>query len=209
MKKITQFDHPVLQHKLAILRSKDSPASVFRSVLKEISSLLAYEVTQDLPLENRDVETPLASTQAKHIAEKIIIASILRAGEGMLDGFLQTLPFAHVGHIGIYRDKEMNSTIEYYFRLPEDVKEKTILVLDPLLATGDTALAAIHRLKEYEVGTIKLITVLASQEGIKKIHTHHPDVEIATLSVEETLNEQGYVLPGIGDAGNRLYRTHE
>jgi len=205
--KLNVIKHPIFEHKLAILRNKNSSSFEFRQVFSELSGMLAYECTRDLKLKQHEIETPLEKTKVQSVGEDVVVACILRAGEGMLDGFLKALPFAQVGHIGIYRDKNLNNTVEYYFKLPQDVKGKKIFLLDPLLATGDTALAALERLKQYQVGPIKLVTLLTSQIGIDKVQAEHPDVEIFTLSVERALNDKGYLLPGVGDAGDRLYRT--
>ena len=207
MSQVHVIEHPIFRHKLGILRNKNTSCHEFREVFAELSGPLAYEATQDLPLTEEEIETPLERTRVQRIAEDVVVACILRAGEGMLDGFLRAIPFAKIGHIGIYRDRAMNHTVEYYFKLPADMKGKRVLLLDPLLATGDTALAALDRLRQYEVGPIKLITILSSQAGIDKIRRDHPDVDIYTLSIERGLNEQGFLLPGVGDAGDRLFRT--
>lgn len=206
-KKLHIIDHPIIQHKLAMIRNKNATPHEFRQIFSELARILAYECTKDLKLATFDIETPLQKTKARKIGEEIVVACILRAAEGMLPGFLEMLPFARVGHIGIYRDKFLNQTVEYYFKLPLNVKGKRLLMLDPLLATGDTALAALERLKQYEVGPIKVVTLLSSQLGIDKIFEAHPDVEIYTLSVEKSLNAKGYLLPGLGDAGDRLFGT--
>lgn len=200
-------DHPLVRHKVSILRNKATNSYEFRSVFAELSHLMAYESTRDLKLVEEAIETPLERTQAARVAEDVVVACILRAGEGMLEGFLKALPFARVGHIGIYRDKVMNNTVEYYFKMPDDVRGKRVLLLDPLLATGDTALAALDRLKQYQVGKITLVTLLSAPVGLEKVHTEHPDVEIYTCSVERDLDARGYLLPGVGDAGDRLFRT--
>lgn len=207
MKKLHVVDHPVILEKLATLRDKETSSYSFRQILSEISTFLAYEATRDLKMKIGDVETPLQKARVPRINEEVCIASVLRAGEGMLEGFLKALPFARVGHIGIYRDKFMHNTVEYYFKIPELFIGKRTLVLDPLLATGDTALAALDRLKQYEVGPISFVCVLASKVGIDKIHAEHPDVEIFTICVEKSLDEKGYLRPGVGDAGDRLFRT--
>lgn len=199
--------HPVLEHKLAILRNRETAPHEFRQVFSEMSSMLAYEATRDLALRDEEVETPLERAKVRRVAERLVIACILRAGEGMLEGFERALPFASIGHIGIYRDRALNATVEYYFKLPSDVKGKRILLLDPLLATGDTAIAALERLKQYEVGPIRLITLLSSEAGLKKVCKEHPDVEIYTVSVERGLDDRGFLLPGVGDAGDRLFGT--
>lgn len=207
MKKPIVLDHPVLLHKLSILRDQKTTSFEFRQILSEISAMMAYEATKDLTVKNVEVKTPFETAKFKKIADNICIASILRAGEGMVDGFIKALPFASIGHIGIYRDKVMNNTVEYYFKLPKNVKGAKIILIDPLLATGDTALAAIDRLKQYQVGSIKFVNLLSSQVGIKKILAEHPDVDILTLSIEREVNKDGYLLPGLGDAGDRIFGT--
>ncbi len=206
-KKLKRVTHPLIEHKLTLIRNKNTTSNEFRQVFSELSTFLAYECTRELKLIDHEIETPMQKMKAKKVGEELIIACILRAGEGMLASFMQTLPFAKFGHIGIYRDKFMNQTVEYYFKLPQDVKGKRIILLDPLLATGDTCLATLDRLKQYEVGPIQVVTILSCQIGIDKIQAAHPDVEIFTLSVEEALNEKGYLLPGLGDAGDRLFGT--
>ncbi|MBC7693504.1 MAG: uracil phosphoribosyltransferase [Methylotenera sp.] len=199
--------HPVLQHKLTVLRDKTTTPNSFRLVVEEMSQLLAYEATRDLKLMKKRIETPLEATESETVAESLLLISIMRAGNGMLDGMLRVLPFATVGHIGIYRDKFIKSTVEYYLRLPKVVKGKKVLLIDPLLATADTACAAIDRLKQYEVGPIRFVCLLAAPEGIAKMKKLHPDVEICTVSIERELDSRGYILPGLGDAGDRLYDT--
>ncbi len=205
--KYIQMDHPVLQHKLALLRDKNISSMAFRQIVEEMSQLIAYEATRELKTTKTSVVTPLEKTTCSKIAEPLLIVAILRAGLGMLNGMMKILPFATVGHIGIYRDRFINATVEYYLRLPKDVKNQKILLLDPMLASGDTACAAIERLKEYGVGKIQLITLLAAPQGVAKINEHFPDVEIYTVSLERELNKKGYILPGMGDAGDRLYDT--
>jgi uracil phosphoribosyltransferase len=207
VKNVKVIDHPIIQHKLGIIRDKNTTPHGFRQIFSELSQVLAYECTHDLKMAAVETETPLQKTKVKRIGEDVTIACILRAAEGMLPGFVQALPFARVGHIGIYRDKFMNQTVEYYFKLPAEIKGKRLFLLDPLLATGDTCLAALDRLKQYEVGPIRVITLLTAKVGIQKVLDAHPDVEIYTLSVEEGLNEKGYLLPGLGDAGDRLFGT--
>lgn len=206
-KKVKVIRHPVFSHKLGILRNKNTSSFDFRKVFEELSTMMAYETSRDLKLKSEWIETPLERAQVERISEEVVVACILRAGEGMLHGFLEALPFARVGHIGIYRDKLLNNTVEYYFKMPKDVKGKRVLLLDPLLATGDTALAAIDRLKQYEVGSIRLVTIFSAQVGLTKILEAHPDVEIYTLSIERELDDHGYLRPGVGDAGDRLFRT--
>lgn len=207
MKKVNVISHPLIEHKLALIRNKKTTSNEFRQVFSELSTFLAYECTKELKLVEEEIETPMQKMKGKKVGEELIIACVLRAGEGMLTSFMQTIPFAKFGHIGIYRDKFMNQTVEYYFKLPQDVRGKRIILLDPLLATGDTCLAALDRLKQYEVGQIQVVTILSCQVGIEKIQAEHPDVEIFTLSIEAGLNEKGYLLPGLGDAGDRLFGT--
>lgn len=205
--KYTQMNHPVLQHKLSLLRDKNITSMAFRQIVEEMSQLMAYEATRDLKTTKTAVVTPLEKTMSPKIAEPLLLVAILRAGLGMLNGMMKILPFATVGHIGIYRDRFVNATVEYYLRLPKNVKNQRILLLDPMLASGDTACAAIERLKEYGVGKIRLITLLAAPQGVAKINSHFPDVEIYTVNLERELNKKGYILPGMGDAGDRLYDT--
>lgn len=201
------ISHPVVEHKLTLLRDKTTTPLTFRLIVEELSQFLAYEATRDLGLRQVTVETPLEKTQARQVGEGLVLMSVMRAGNGMLDGMLRILPFATVGHIGIYRDKFIQSTVEYYLRLPSQIQGRKVLLLDPLIATGDTICAAIDRLKEYEVGSIRCVCLLVSPQAIERIRSVHPDVEIITLSVERALDERGYLLPGVGDAGDRLYDT--
>ena len=205
--KYTQLNHPVLQHKLSLLRDKNISSMIFRQLVEEMSQLIAYEATFDLKTALAPVTTPLEKTKAPKISEPLVIVAILRAGLGMLNGMLKILPFATVGHMGIYRDRFINATVEYYLRVPKNVKGQKLLLLDPMLASGDTACAAIERLKTYGVSKIRLVTLLASREGVAKINTLFPDVEIFTVHLERELNAKGYLLPGLGDAGDRLYDT--
>lgn len=200
-------NHPVIKQKLTMLRNKDTSPLSFRLIMEEISQFLAYEATSDLKLKSVSVITPLEKCEAFAVAERLILIPVLRAGQGMLTGMLRILPFAQVGHIGIYRDKFIKNTVEYYFRLPKGSKGSRVMVLDPLLATGDTAVSAIDRLKEYHVGPIQFVCTLSAPEGIYKLKKAHPDVEIITLSIERELDPKGYILPGLGDAGDRLYDT--
>jgi uracil phosphoribosyltransferase len=203
------IQHPVVLHKLAILRDKNTSPLSFRLIIEEISQFLAYSVTENLEMKKIKVTTPFQTTEVDVVDESLLIVPIMRAGNAMLNGVLRILPFASVGHIGIYRDKFINNTVEYYFRLPPDISKKRVIVLDPLLASGDTACAAIDRLKDYGVGSISFVTLLASPEGLQKMKQFHPDVDIYTLSIEQGLDPNGYILPGIGDAGDRLYgETH-
>ena len=201
------LNHPILQHNLTKLRNRETKPVDFRRVMDQLSALLAYEITRDISVSNESVTTPLEETQGAVVSDDLVIVSIMRAGNGMLDGLLRMLPFSRVGHIGIYRDKFIGNTVEYYFRLPDEVKGRKILLADPLIATGDTAVASIDRLKEYGVESIRFVSLLASPEGLAHLYDHHPDVEVYTLSVERELNADGYILPGLGDAGDRLYGT--
>ncbi len=208
--KYIQINHPVLQHKLSFLREKKTDSSHFRNLVHEIGGLLAYEVTKELELETIEIQTPLVeSAPSKRIKNKPIVVSILRAGNAMMEGIIQMLPFTAIGHIGIYRDKFINNTVEYYFKLPQNHKNKMVLLTDPMLATGDTMVASIDRLKQYGVGDIKVISILVSKEGVEKVHHFHPDVDIYALDMETELSPEGYLLPGMGDVGDRLFRTKD
>ncbi|MCA2979022.1 MAG: uracil phosphoribosyltransferase [Myxococcaceae bacterium] len=207
MKNVHVIKHPIIEHKLAHLRNRDTTPHEFRQIFNELGSILAYEATRDLALTKAPVETPMTRATAYKVKEDVVVAAVLRAAEGMLPAFQQMLPFAHFGHIGIYRDKSMNQTVEYYFKLPRAVEGRRLMLLDPLLATGDTCLAALDRLKQYKVGPIKVITILSAKVGIDKVLGAHPDVEIFTLSIEKGLDARGYLLPGLGDAGDRLFGT--
>jgi uracil phosphoribosyltransferase len=201
-------DHPVLRHHLTRLRQTDTQSPEFRLVLGELSRHLVYEATRDLHTKLAVINTPMEHGVSEPvIADDLIVVSIMRAGNGMLDAVMNTLPFARVGHIGIYRDKFIHSTVEYFFRIPKDSAGSRVLVLDPMLATGDTAVAALQRLKEYGVGPISYVCILAAPEGIARLQAAHPDVTIYTSAVDRQLNERGYILPGLGDAGDRLYGT--
>jgi uracil phosphoribosyltransferase len=202
------IDHPLIQHKLTIMRRKDTPSAEFRGLLREISMLMAYEVMRDRPLELVDIETPVARMKAPTIAGRMIcLVSILRAGNGLLDGMLQIVPGARVGHIGLYRDPATLAAVEYYCKLPVDVAERDVIVLDPMLATGHSAVAAIDRVKDAGPQSIKFVCLLAAPEGLKTLHDAHPDVNIFTTAVDSHLNDHGYIVPGLGDAGDRLFGT--
>jgi uracil phosphoribosyltransferase len=206
---VTVIDHPFVQHKLTLMRRADTSTAKFRQLMKEVGMLLAYEVTRDLPLKYEKIETPLAATVAPMLApeKKMVLVSILRAGQGLLDGILELMPSARVGHIGLYRDPVTHIAIEYYFKLPHEVEQRDLLVVDPMLATGNSAIAAVDRLKEFNPHSLKFLCLLAAPEGIDRFHEHHPDVPIYTASIDEKLDEHGYILPGLGDAGDRLYGT--
>ena len=206
---VTIIDHPLIQHKLTLMRKAETSTAKFRNLLKEISLLLAYEVTRDLPLKYEVINTPLAAMNAPILApdKKLVIVSILRAGQGILDGILELIPSARVGHIGLYRDPKTLIAIEYYFKVPHDVDKRDMLVVDPMLATGNSAVAAVDRLKQTNPMSIKFVCLLAAPEGIKHFHTQHPDVPIYTSAIDEHLDEHGYIIPGLGDAGDRLFGT--
>jgi uracil phosphoribosyltransferase len=206
---VTVIDHPFVQHKLTLMRQADTSTAKFRKLLKEVGMLLAYEVTRDLPLKYEEIKTPLAPMLAPMLApeKKMVVVSIMRAGLGLLDGILELMPSARVGHIGLYRDPTTYVAIEYYFKLPQDVEHRDILVVDPMLATGNSAVAAVDRIKEVGPRSLKFLCLLAAPEGIKHFHEQHPDVPIYTASIDEKLDENGYIVPGLGDAGDRLYGT--
>ncbi|MUH00388.1 uracil phosphoribosyltransferase [Scytonema sp. UIC 10036] len=206
---VTIINHPLIQHKLTLMRKAETSTAKFRSLLKEISLLLAYEVTRDLPLKDEFIKTPLGPMNAPVLApeKKLVIVSIQRAGQGILDGMLELMPTARVGHIGLYRDPKTLIPIEYYFKVPQDVDKRDVLVVDPMLATGNTAVAAVERLKSTNPLSIKFVCILAAPEGLKHFTEFHPDVPIYTVAVDEYLDEQGYIIPGLGDAGDRLFGT--
>lgn len=209
MSKLTVFEHPLIQHKLTIIRNKEIGTKEFRELVDEISSLMAYEVTRDLPMTEIDVETPVAWTTQKTLAgKKLAIVPILRAGLGMVDGIMKLIPAARIGHIGMYRDEETLEPVEYFLKLPEDIDQREVLMVDPMLATGGSADMAIDALKKRGAKKIKLITVVAAPEGVAAVQKAHPDVDIYTAGLDDGLNEAGYIVPGLGDAGDRLYGTH-
>jgi uracil phosphoribosyltransferase len=201
--------HPLVQHKLTHLRQKERSTNSFRSLLAEISILLAYEVTRDLPLVYETIETPFATTMRAPVIEgkKVVIINILRAGTGMTEGMLQILPSARVGHIGVYRDPETLGAVEYYFKMPREMADRDVIVVDPMLATGNSAIAAVDRVKAASPRSIKFVCVLAAPEGVANFHETHPDVPIYTACIDERLDERGYIVPGMGDAGDRLFGT--
>lgn len=201
-------NHPLVLHKLTLMRDKHTPSAVFRQLLREISLLLAYEVSRDLPMTTQTIETPLAEMEAPILkGKKLVIVSILRAGNGLLEGMLDLMPSARVGHIGIYRDPVTLKPVEYYMKVPEDIAERRVIVVDPMLATGNSVSAAIERLKERGAHDIKLVCLLSAPEGIKQVTTAHPDVQIITAAVDKKLNSHGYIVPGLGDAGDRMFGT--
>ena len=202
------IDHPLVQHKLTLMRRKDASTKSFRELLHEVSMLMAYEVLRDIPMHDVEVETPLEVTRGKAIdGKKLVFVSILRAGSGILDGMLAVVPGARVGHIGLYRDPKTLIAVEYYFKLPTDLDERDVVVVDPMLATGHSAVAAVERLKESGPKSIKFVCLLACPEGIAALHAEHPDVPIYTAAVDRELDEHGYIVPGMGDAGDRMFGT--
>lgn len=207
--KVILINHPLVQHKLTIMRQVETHTQDFRRLLKEIAMLLAYEVTRDLPLKKQTIKTPLAEMEAPMLAadKKMVIVSILRAGQGLLDGMIELIPTAKVGHIGLYREPTTLTAVEYYLKLPLDVEHRDMLVVDPMLATGNSAVAAVDRLKEANPASIKFVCLLAAPEGIQHFHEQHPDVPIYTAAIDERLDDHGYIVPGLGDAGDRLYGT--
>ena len=206
MDNVTVVDHPLVQHKLSLMRRKETDTARFRLLLREISLLLGYEVTRDLATEIRSIETPLAETRAPFLTgKKLVLISILRAGNGLLEGLLDLIPSARVGHVGLYRDPETLVAMEYYFKVPEDLGDRPVIVLDPMLATGNSAIAAVARLKEAHARDIKMLCLLAAPEGIEAFHAVHPEVAIVTAAIDERLDDHGYIVPGLGDAGDRLY----
>jgi uracil phosphoribosyltransferase len=201
-------DHPLVRHKLTLMRQKETPTAAFRQLLREISLLLAYEVTRDLPLETVQIETPLARISAPMLSgKKLVLVSILRAGNGLLEGMLDLVPSARVGHIGLYRDPETLDAVEYYFKVPDALADRLVVAVDPMLATGNSAVAAVQRLKEAGAQTIKFVCLLAAPEGISAFHGAHPEVQVITAAIDSHLNDHGYIVPGLGDAGDRLFGT--
>ena len=202
------MDHPLLQHKLSILRDENTGVKDFREVVSEIATLMCYEATRDLPLEEVEIKTPITTAKFKTIAgKKLAIVPVLRAGLGMVDGILTLIPSAKVGHIGLYRDPDTLEPVEYYCKMPNDIAEREVIILDPMLATGGSASAAIQFIKNYEVKNIKLMNITAAPEGIQRVHHDHPDVDIYCAALDEKLNDHGYIVPGLGDAGDRIFGT--
>jgi len=208
MKELHIMDHPLIQHKLSIIRDKSTGVKEFREVVAEIAMLMCYDATRHLPLKEVEIETPMAVAKTKVISgKKLAVVPILRAGLGMVDGILKLIPAAKVGHIGIYRDPETALPVEYYCKLPTDIKEREVLVLDPMLATGGSASAAIQFIKNYGVTNIKFLCIIAAPEGMKKLRKEHPDVEVFCAALDERLNDHFYIIPGLGDAGDRIFGT--
>ncbi len=205
---LTVVNHPLIQHKLTLMRKKETSSSEFRRLLKELSMLLAYEITRDLPIREKTIETPLMSMKAPALeGKKLALVSILRAGNGLLEGVLELIPSARVGYIGLYRNEETLKPVEYYFKVPTDIDQRLVILLDPMLATGHSAAAAVSRLKEEGAGNIRYVCLVAAPEGVKVMQEIHPDIQVITASLDTKLNEVGYILPGLGDAGDRLYGT--
>lgn len=205
---LTVVDHPLVQHKLTLMRKKSTPTNQFRQLLREISHLVAYEITRNLPLENRAIETPMTTMQAPVLAgKKLALVSILRAGNGLLDGILELIPSARVGFVGLYRDEKTLKPVQYYFKVPDDLANRIVIAVDPMLATGNSSVAAVDLLKGVGAKNIKFLCLLASPEGIIRMQEAHPDVDIVTAAVDEKLSDIGYILPGLGDAGDRMFGT--
>ncbi|MFO1067226.1 MAG: uracil phosphoribosyltransferase [Geminicoccaceae bacterium] len=208
MPQLVVVDHPLVQHKLTLMRTKDTSTAEFRRLVREVALLLGYEITRNLPLVDRDIETPLMPMRAKALAgKKVCLVSILRAGNGLLDGMLDLIPSARVGHIGLYRDPATLRPVEYYYKVPVDIAERPVIIVDPMLATANSAVAAVDRIKRDGVRDIKFACLLAAPEGVQRMQEAHPDVPIYTAAVDEGLNDHGYILPGLGDAGDRIYGT--
>lgn len=208
MSKVTQISHPLILHKLSFIRNKNTGSKDFRDLVSEVAMLMAYEVTRDVQTTNIEIETPICKTTCKTLAgKKMAIVPILRAGLGMVDGMLNLIPAAKVGHIGLYRDEETLQPVEYFCKLPQDIEERDVIVVDPMLATGGSAIDAISLLKKKGARNIKLMVLIAAPEGIKAVTDTHPDVDVYTASIDEKLNENGYIVPGLGDAGDRLFGT--
>jgi uracil phosphoribosyltransferase len=202
------LDHPLVQHKLTLLRRKETSTTSFRRLLNEIGALMAYEVTRDMPMHEVEIETPLETMRARLIdGKKLVFVPILRAGTGLLDGFLSVVPGARVGHIGLYRDPKTLVAVEYYFKMPSGMHERDAIVLDPMLATGHSAVAAVERLKETRPRSIRMVCIVASPEGVRTFQHAHPDVPIYAAAVDRQLNDHGYIVPGLGDAGDRIFGT--
>ncbi|QNK73107.1 uracil phosphoribosyltransferase [Variovorax sp. PAMC28562] len=208
MSNVHLVDHPLVQHKLSLMRRKDASTNSFRRLLNELSMLMAYEVTRDMPMQDIEIETPLETMTTKVIdGKKLVLVSILRAGNGILEGMLTVVPGARVGHIGLYRDPKTLTAVEYYFKMPSEMQDRDIIVVDPMLATGNSAIAAVDRLKELSPKSIKFVCLLTCPEGVKALQTAHPDVPIYTAAIDRELNDHGYILPGLGDAGDRIFGT--
>ena len=208
MNNVHLVDHPLVQHKLTLMRRKDASTASFRRLLNELATLMAYEVTREMPMQEIEVETPLETTTGKVIdGKKLVFVSIMRAGAGILDGMLAVVPGARVGHIGLYRDPKTHTAVEYYFKMPSEMHERDVIVVDPMLATGNSAIAAVDRLKEVRPRSIKFVCLLTCPEGLKAMGDAHPDVPVYTAAIDRQLNEHAYIVPGLGDAGDRIFGT--
>ncbi|WP_394789597.1 uracil phosphoribosyltransferase [Rhodoferax sp.] len=208
MSNVHLISHPLVQHKLTLMRRKDASTNTFRRLLNELSSLMAYEVTRDMAMQDIEIETPLEKMTAKVIdGKKLVFVSILRAGNGILEGMLNVVPGARVGHVGLYRDPKTLTAVEYYFKMPHDMQERDIVIVDPMLATGNSAIAAVERLKELNPKSIKFVCLLTCPEGVAALQAAHPDVAIYTAAIDRELSDHGYILPGLGDAGDRIFGT--
>jgi uracil phosphoribosyltransferase len=208
MQHLTVVNHPLVQHKLTLMREKDTSTAVFRQLLREISQFLAYEVTRDLPMTTKQIDTPLTDMEAPVLAgRKLALISILRAGNGLLDGMLELIPSARVGFVGLYRDEETLEPVQYYFKVPEELGKRMVIAVDPMLATGNSSVAAIDLLKKAGAKNIRFLCLLAAPEGVKRMQEAHPDVPIVTAALDDHLNEKGYIVPGLGDAGDRMFGT--
>lgn len=208
MSEVHIIDHPLVQHKLSVLRDKNTTTQEFRNLIREVSTLMGYEILRDLPMEEVEIETPLEKTKTKILAgKKLCVVPILRAGNGFLDGLLQLVPAARVGHIGLYRDPDTLIPVEYYLKLPDDLASRRVIVVDPMLATGHSAVAAVERVRDSDATDVKFMCLVASPEGLKTFHDAHPTVPVYTAAVDRALDEHGYILPGIGDAGDRIFGT--
>ncbi|MES2400457.1 MAG: uracil phosphoribosyltransferase [Pseudomonadota bacterium] len=206
--KVHLVNHPLVQHKLTLMRRKDASTNTFRTLLNEVSMLMAYEVTRDMPMQDIEIETPLEIMTSKVIdGKKLVFVSILRAGNGILEGMLSVVPGARVGHVGLYRDPKTLTAVEYYFKMPQNMEERDVVIVDPMLATGNSAIAAVERLKELNPKSIKFVCLLTCPEGIAAMQNAHPDVHIYTAAIDRQLNSHGYILPGLGDAGDRIFGT--
>jgi uracil phosphoribosyltransferase len=208
MNNVHVLDHPLIQHKLTLMRNKEASTNSFRRLLNELAMLMTYEVTRDTPMREIEVETPLEKTRQRVIdGKKLVFVSILRAGTGILDGMLTVVPGARVGHIGLYRDPKTLMAVEYYFKMPQNMQDRDVIIVDPMLATGNSAIAAVDRIKEMQPRSIKFVCLLTCPEGVAALQGAHPDVPIYTAAIDRQLNEHGYILPGLGDAGDRIFGT--
>jgi uracil phosphoribosyltransferase len=208
MKNVTVVEHPLVQHKLSLMRRKETPTAMFRQLIRELSMLLGYEVTRDLPMGKERIQTPIMEMDAPVLTgKKLVFISVLRAGNGLLEGLLDLIPSARVGHVGLYRDPDTLVAVEYYFKVPDELDERKVIIVDPMLATANSAIAAVQRVKEAGARDIKFVCLLAAPEGIEAFQQAHPDVQIITAAIDDQLNEHGYIVPGLGDAGDRIYGT--